>query len=127
MAQNIEAKPAEAGPAVEGPNNPGTTLTQRQIYMVFAGVMAGLALSALDGTIVSTALATIIGDLGGIKYYAWVGTAYMLTSTTATPLFGKLSDLYGRRLLFQIAIVTFIVGSLICGLAQSMWHLVVAR
>lgn len=127
MAQNIEAKPAEAGPAVEGPKSPGTTLTQRQIYMVFAGVMAGLALSALDGTIVSTALATIIGDLGGIKYYAWVGTAYMLTSTTATPLFGKLSDLYGRRLLFQIAIVTFIVGSLICGLAQSMWHLVVAR
>ncbi|MFM7756533.1 MAG: MDR family MFS transporter [Actinomycetota bacterium] len=106
---------------------PAGALTQRQIYVVFAGVMAGLALSALDGTIVSTALATIIGDLGGIKYYAWVGTAYMLTSTTATPLFGKLSDLYGRRALFQTAIITFIVGSLVCGLAQNMWHLVVAR
>ena len=92
MAQNIEAKPAGTGPVTDGPSSPGATLTQRQIYMVFAGVMAGLALSALDGTIVSTALATIIGDLGGIKYYAWVGTAYMLTSTTATPLFGKLSD-----------------------------------
>ena len=102
-------------------------LTQRQIYMVFAGVMAGLGLSALDGTIVNTALATIVGELGGLKYYAWVGTAYMLTSTTATPLFGKLSDLYGRRRLFQIAIVTFIVGSAFCGLAQSMWQLVIAR
>lgn len=102
-------------------------LTQRQIYTVFGGVMAGLALSALDGTIVSTALATIIGDLGGLEYYTWVGTAYMLTSTTATPLFGKLSDLYGRRRLFQIAIVTFIMGSLVCGIAQNMWQLVLAR
>ncbi len=102
-------------------------LSQRQIYMVFAGVMAGLGLSALDSTIVNTALATIVGDLGGIKYYAWVGTAYMLTSTTATPLFGKLSDLYGRRRLFQIAILTFVIGSAFCGLAQSMWQLVIAR
>ena len=102
-------------------------LSQRQIYMVFGGVMAGMGLSALDGTIVNTALATIVGDLGGLKYYAWVGTAYMLTSTTATPLFGKLSDLYGRRRLFQIAILTFVIGSLVCGLAQSMWQLVVAR
>lgn len=127
MAQDISGTPAEVAPAGVNGAGPQGTLTQRQIYMVFAGVMAGLALSALDGTIVSTALATIIGDLGGIKYYAWVGTAYMLTSTTATPLFGKLSDLYGRRLLFQIAIITFIVGSLVCGLAQTMWHLVVAR
>lgn len=102
-------------------------LSKRQIYLVFAGVMAGLALSALDGTIVTTALATIIGELGGIEYYAWVGTAYMLTSTTATPLFGKLSDLYGRRILFQAAIVTFILGSLACGLSQNMWQLVVSR
>ncbi len=102
-------------------------LSKRQIYLVFAGVMAGLALSALDGTIVTTALATIVGDLGGIEYYAWVGTAYMLTSTTATPLFGKLSDLYGRRLLFQTAIITFVVGSLTCGISQNMWQLVVSR
>ena len=102
-------------------------LSKRQIYLVFAGVMAGLALSALDGTIVTTSLATIVGELGGIEYYAWVGTSYMLTSTTATPLFGKLSDLYGRRALFQIAIVTFIVGSLLCGISQNMWQLVVSR
>ena len=119
----MSTTPAESGTTELNAGN----LTQRQIYMVFAGVMAGLGLSALDGTIVNTALATIVGDLGGIKYYAWVGTAYMLTSTTATPLFGKLSDLYGRRRLFQIAIVTFIVGSAFCGLAQSMWQLVIAR
>ena len=102
-------------------------LTQRQIYVVFAGVTAAMGLSALDGTIVTTALATIVGDLGGLKYYAWIGTSYMLTSTVATPLFGKLSDLYGRRRLFQIAILTFLLGSMICGISQSMWQLVVAR
>ena len=102
-------------------------LTQRQIYVVFAGVTAAMGLSALDGTIVNTALATIVGDLGGLKYYAWIGTSYMLTSTVATPLFGKLSDLYGRRRLFQIAILTFLLGSMICGVSQSMWQLVVAR
>lgn len=102
-------------------------LTQRQIYVVFAGVMAAMGLSALDGTIVNTALATIVGDLGGLKYYAWIGTSYMLTSTVATPLFGKLSDLYGRRRLFQIAILTFLLGSMFCGISQSMWQLVVAR
>ncbi|NDA77675.1 MAG: DHA2 family efflux MFS transporter permease subunit [Acidimicrobiia bacterium] len=105
----------------------GVNITQRQLYMVFAGVISGLALSALDGTIVNTALATIVGDLGGIKYYAWVGTAYMLTSTTATPLFGKLSDLYGRRRLYQAAIVIFTLGSVLCGISQSMWQLVVSR
>lgn len=112
---------------IERTDSTDVGLSKRQIYLVFAGVMSGLALSALDGTIVTTALATIVGELGGIEYYAWVGTSYMLTSTTATPLFGKLSDLYGRRLLFQIAIVTFIVGSLMCGISQNMWQLVVSR
>lgn len=105
----------------------GVNITQRQLYLVFAGVISGLALSALDGTIVNTALATIVGDLGGLKYYAWVGTAYMLTSTTATPLFGKLSDLYGRRHLYQAAIIIFTLGSVLCGISQSMWQLVVSR
>jgi MFS family permease len=118
---------AGTSPIETTPDHPDGALSKRQIYLVFAGVMAGLALSALDGTIVTTALATIVGDLGGIEYYAWVGTAYMLTSTTATPLFGKLSDLYGRRLLFQIAIVTFVLGSLMCGVSQNMWQLVVSR
>jgi len=105
----------------------GVAITKRQLYLVFAGVISGLALSALDGTIVNTALATIVGELGGIEYYAWVGTAYMLTSTTATPLFGKLSDLYGRRIVYQAAIVIFAVGSILCGISQSMGQLVVSR
>lgn len=102
-------------------------LTKRQILVVFGGVMAGLGLSALDGTIVNTALPTIVQSLGGLEYYAWVGTAYMLTSTASTPLFGKISDLYGRRRPFQVAILLFIIGSLFCGISNSMWQLVFSR
>ncbi|HTN79600.1 MAG TPA: MFS transporter, partial [Acidimicrobiales bacterium] len=102
-------------------------LSKRQIYTVFAGVMTGLSLSALDGTIVNTALPTIVGDLGGLEHIAWVGTAYLLTSTAATPLFGKLSDLYGRRILFQVAIVVFMIGSIAAGAAQTLVQLVAAR
>jgi EmrB/QacA subfamily drug resistance transporter len=106
---------------------PMPALTKRQLYTVFGGVVAGLFLSALDTNIIGVALPTIVGDLGGLNQIAWVGTAYLLTSTAATPLFGKLSDLYGRRQLFQAAIVTFVVGSLLCGLAQDMTQLVLAR
>ena len=81
--------------------------------IVVAGLMVGLSLSALDGTIVATALPTIVGDLGGLEQLSWVVTSYLLASTAATPLFGRLSDLYGRRRLFQVAIVIFIVGSLL--------------
>ena len=114
--------------AVSSPSpTAGPAFTHRQIQTVIIGVMAGMGLSALDSTIVNTALATIVGDLGGIKYYAWVGTAYMLTSTAATPLFGKISDLRGRRRPFQVAIALFVLGSLFCGLAQNMGQLVIAR
>ncbi|MBK9179301.1 MAG: MFS transporter [Acidimicrobiales bacterium] len=105
----------------------GAELPKRQLYLVFAGLMTGLLLAALDGTIVNTALPTIVGELGGLNHLAWIGTAYLLTSTAATPLFGKLSDLYGRRLLFQAAIVVFVVGSLLAGIAQDMTQLVLAR
>jgi len=106
---------------------PGQALSKRQIYRIFAGIIAGLFLSALDTNIINVALPTIVGDLGGLNQLAWVGTAYLLTSTAATPLFGKLSDLYGRRQLFQIAIVTFVAGSLACGLSQNMAQLVISR
>ncbi|MFZ8916331.1 MAG: MDR family MFS transporter [Ilumatobacteraceae bacterium] len=106
---------------------PTPELSKKQIYTIFGGVMAGMFLSALDGTIINTALATIVGELGGVKSYAWVGTAYLLTQTASTPLFGKLSDLYGRRLLFQIAIISFVVGSLLCGISQTMWQLILSR
>nr|MCU0261621.1 MFS transporter [Ilumatobacteraceae bacterium] len=102
-------------------------LTQRQVYTVFGGIVAGLFLSALDTNIIGVALPTIVGDLGGLNQIAWVGTAYLLTSTAATPLFGKLSDLYGRRQMFQVAIVTFVIGSLLCGISQTMTQLVLSR
>ncbi|NBQ99565.1 MAG: MFS transporter [Actinobacteria bacterium] len=95
--------------------------------MVYAAMMAAVGLSALNGSTVSTALTTIISDIGGIKAYTWVSTSYLLTSTAATPLFGKFSDLYGRKRFTQFAIVIFLVGSLLCSLAQNMGMLVFAR
>lgn len=90
-------------------------------------MMAAVGLTALNGSTVSTALTTIISDIGGIKAYTWVSTSYLLTSTAATPLFGKFSDLYGRKQFTQFAIVIFLLGSLLCSLAQSMTMLVFAR
>ncbi|MDA8209650.1 MAG: MFS transporter, partial [Actinomycetota bacterium] len=75
--------------------------------VALSGLMLGMLLSALDQTIVSTALPTIVGDLGGLNHLSWVVTAYLLTSTAVTPLYGKISDLYGRKRLFQFAIVVF--------------------
>jgi EmrB/QacA subfamily drug resistance transporter len=118
---------ATAGPDAAAGSGSQGELTRRQILTVFGGLMAGMLLSSLDSNIMSTAIPTIVGDLGGLDHVAWVGTAYLLTSTSVTPLYGKLSDLYGRRLMFQVAITLFILGSVGAGLAQSMLHLVVAR
>ena len=89
--------------------------------------MAGLFLAALDQTIVATALPTIVGELGGLDYYSWVVTAYLLSSTICTPIYGKVSDIYGRRITFQVAIVVFLVGSLFAGGAPGMAELIFAR
>jgi EmrB/QacA subfamily drug resistance transporter len=89
--------------------------------------MAGMLLAALDQTVVATALPTIVGDLGGLSQLSWVVTAYLLTSTATVPLYGKLSDMFGRRALFQTAIVIFLVGSMLSGLAQNMPQLIVFR
>ena len=105
----------------------GPNLPKRQVLVIFSGLMLGMLLAALDATIVATALPTIAGDLGGLDQLAWVVTAYLLTQTIATPLFGKLGDLYGRKLLFQIAIVIFVVGSVLSGLSMSMIQLIVFR
>ena len=102
-------------------------LSRRETLIVVAGLMVGLSLSALDGTIVATALPTIVGDLGGLEHLSWVVTSYLLASTAATPLFGKLSDLYGRRRLFQVAIAIFIVGSMLAGASQNLLQLILAR
>ena len=106
---------------------PGYNLTIGRILAIYAGLMVTLALAALDQTIVATALPRIVGDLGGITQYSWVFTAYMLTSTVTVPLYGKLGDVYGRKNLFLFAIVVFLVGSALCGVAQSMTQLVVFR
>jgi MFS family permease len=102
-------------------------LSQRQLRIVFGGLMLGLLLAALDQTIVATALPTIVGDLGGLNHLSWVVTAYLLTSTAVTPLWGKLSDLYGRRGTFQAAIAIFLAGSLLSGLSQNMGELIAFR
>ena len=98
-------------------------LTHGQIRTILIGLMAGMFLAALDQTIVSTAIRTIGDDLHGLQIQAWVTTAYLITSTIATPLYGKLSDIYGRRPLFLIAITVFVVGSAACSFSTSMYML----
>ncbi|MGZ4638530.1 MAG: MDR family MFS transporter [Actinomycetes bacterium] len=112
------AQPAATAPAY---------MTHRQIMVVLSGLMLGMLLAALDQTIVSTALPTIVGQLGGLNQLSWVVTAYLLTSTASTPLYGKISDLYGRRPVYIFAIVVFVVGSMLAGLSQTMWQLVATR
>ena len=102
-------------------------LPRRQIILVFSALMLGMFLAALDQTIVSTALPTIVGDLGGASHLSWVVTAYLLASTVSTPLWGKLGDLYGRKRFFQAAIVLFLIGSVLSGLSQSMLELILFR
>ncbi len=102
-------------------------LPHRQILVVMAGLLTGMFLSALDQSVVGTALPRITSDLGGLDKLSWVVTAYLLTSTASTPLWGKISDLYGRRPLFQVAIVTFIVGSALAGFSQNMEQLIAFR
>lgn len=102
-------------------------LSHQQILVVLIGVLAGMLLAALDQSIVGTALPRIVSDLGGLDRLSWVVTAYLLTSTAATPLWGKISDLYGRRRIFQAAISIFLVGSALAGLSQDMTQLIVFR
>src|SRR3954451_5311805 len=100
---------------------------QPRIRLIFVALLLVLLLAALDQTIVSTALPTIVGDLGGIAHLSWVGTAYLLASTITGPLSGKLGDLYGRKKVLQSAIVIFLIGSMLCGLSQSMTELIAFR
>jgi EmrB/QacA subfamily drug resistance transporter len=99
-------------------------LSHRQVLVVLSGLMLGMLVAALGQTVVATALPTIVGELGGQDQLAWVVSATLLTSTASTPLWGKLSDLYGRRPLFQAAIVVFLAGSVLCGLSQTMGQLI---
>ena len=99
----------------------------RVIWVVFIGLMIGNALSSLDTTVVATALPTIVGDLHGLRDLSWLATAYLLTAMVSTPLYGKLGDLYGRKRIFVFALGTFLLGSVLCGAAQSMTQLIAFR
>ncbi|MEU9101218.1 MFS transporter [Streptomyces sp. NPDC048361] len=103
---------------------PGAGHERRTVMVAIGALLLGMLLAALDQTIVSTALPTIVSDLGGMEHLSWVVTAYMLASTAATPLWGKLGDQYGRKKLFQAAIVIFLIGSALCGVAQNMGELI---
>jgi EmrB/QacA subfamily drug resistance transporter len=121
---------AASEPSARAANAPGVTnpplapsgdyLSHRQILVVMGGLMAGMFLAALDQSIVAVALPVITSELGGLDKLSWVVTAYLLTSTAATPLWGKISDLRGRRPIFQAAIVVFLIGSLICGFSPEI-------
>ncbi len=130
---STEASAATSRPASDGTEQPGgphdvpSYLTHREIIQVLIGLMAGMFLAALDQSIVGTALPRIVSDLGGLEHLSWVVTAYLLTSTASTPLWGKISDLYGRRPMFQTAIIIFLIGSIVAGAAQSMGMLIGGR
>ncbi|HLH58778.1 MAG TPA: MDR family MFS transporter [Streptosporangiaceae bacterium] len=128
---------ASATPAPAGGHKPSTAdasghgalpgLGRRRILLIIGALMLGMLLAALDQTIVSTALPTIVGDLHGGAHIAWVITAYLLATTVSTPLWGKLGDQYGRKIFFQAAIVIFVAGSILSGIAQSMAMLIAFR
>ncbi|MFZ2493884.1 MAG: MDR family MFS transporter, partial [Thermoanaerobaculia bacterium] len=103
------------------------SISTRRRWAITAGVMTGMLLAALEATIVGTAMPTIVATLGGLAHFSWVFSAYLLTSTVTVPLWGKLSDLFGRRLIYQIGIGVFLVGSAACGLSNTMFQLIFAR
>jgi EmrB/QacA subfamily drug resistance transporter len=124
---SLPATSMEKGPAGPLLNQTPSAEEHRRILVVLGALMLGMFLASLDQTIVSTALPTIAGDLHGLNHLSWVVTAYLLTSTISTPLWGKLGDLYGRKMLFQLAIVIFLVGSMLSGLSQNMVELIAFR
>src|SRR6266436_10256445 len=102
-------------------------VTKQAKFIITIALMLGMALAALDTTIVGTALPSIVGKLGGISLYSWVFSIYLLTSTTTVPLYGKLADLYGRKPVFLFGSGLFLLGSALCGAAQSMEQLIIFR
>ncbi|HJX86998.1 MAG TPA: DHA2 family efflux MFS transporter permease subunit, partial [Gemmatimonadales bacterium] len=117
MAQQLSPPPLAPADARSG----------RTVLVAIGALLLGMLLAALDQTIVSTALPTIVSELGGLDHLSWVVTAYLLAATAATPLWGKLGDQYGRKKLFQLAIIIFLVGSALCGIAQNMPELISFR
>ncbi|MBH0246792.1 MFS transporter, partial [Streptomyces cavourensis] len=118
---------SEQAPAAQSAAAPPPVLDRRRRNIVFATIVLGMLLAALDQTIVGTALPTIVSDLGGAAHMSWVVTAYLLTETIATVLVGKFGDLFGRKLVFQVSAIVFITGSFLCGLASDMLLLIIWR
>ncbi|MFP5347960.1 MAG: MFS transporter, partial [Actinomycetes bacterium] len=108
-----------AAPPVAAP----AQLTHRQVVTILSGLMMGMFLAALDQTIIASAIRTISDDLNGLSLQAWATTAYLITATISTPLYGKLSDIYGRKQFFLAAISIFVVGSILSGFSTSMYEL----
>ncbi len=102
-------------------------MDRRKILVIFSGLVLAMLLAALDSTIVATALPTIVGEMGGLTHLSWVVTAYLLAQTVVTPLYGKLGDLYGRKIVLQSGIVLFLIGSALCGMSTSMTELIIFR
>src|SRR5438067_9609568 len=102
-------------------------MTKKTKIIVTIALMLGMSLASLDTTIVGTALPSIVGKLGGITLYSWVFSAYLLTSTTTVPIYGRLADLYGRRPIFLVGSSLFLIGSMACGCAQTMVQLILCR
>ena len=123
----MEAMPADGGYTPTLEEDPALGLSQRAKMEILIAVMLGLFLGALDQTIVGPALPTIVTQLSGNDYYVWAVTIYLLTSTISVPFWGKLSDLYGRKPIFMIGIVIFLVGSALSGLSQNMAMLILFR
>ncbi len=121
------APAAISAPAPGGPDNQTGERTHAEIMVVMGALMLAMLLSALDQTIVSTALPRIASDLHGLTKLSWVATAYLITSAIVTPIYGKLGDLYGRKKIFQISIIIFLIGSALCGLSRNMDQLVFFR
>jgi EmrB/QacA subfamily drug resistance transporter len=116
-----DARAAASAPGADG------VFTHRQILTIIAGLMVAMFLAALDQTVVATAIRTIADDLNGYDLQAWATTAFLITSTISTPLYGKLSDIYGRRPFYLFAIGVFVVGSVLCGIADTMYQLAAYR
>ena len=104
-----------------------SSVSHDKVLVIFGGLLLVMLLAALDSTIVATALPTIVNELGGLAHLSWVVTAYLLAQTIVTPIYGKLGDLYGRKRVLQFAIVIFLIGSALCGLSQTMTHLIIFR
>ncbi|WP_448097522.1 MDR family MFS transporter [Luteibacter yeojuensis] len=113
--------------ALDAAETPAVVASPPSLRLLFTALMLVMLLAALDQTIVSTALPTIVGEMGGLSQLSWVVTSYLLTSTVVVPLYGKFGDLFGRKIVLQTAIVIFLLGSVLCGLAQDMTQLILMR